>query len=287
MQRGLSGVAVAARAGGLSMSQAMQVVMLPVAAILPDPTQLRKKFDEEAEIGLAQSMDSVGQLHPIRVWKIGDNYQIEEGERRWRAAQRNGWKEIPAIIVGEGQPGPGARHRQFVANHQHEKMTSYETTMSIHTNVMEHGWNGVEAARHLGMKAPLVSKHLTIAIGPPWVLEKYREGLINFSQAYEICADPSAQKQRELLAAALNGASRDDLVRGKKRGDGEKNGQAKPARNVRLKLPGGRTVTLEKPRDMGDALAMLDDLRAALKKLDTQGVDLGEAARRMRGKSGG
>jgi ParB family chromosome partitioning protein len=265
----------------------MQVVMLPVAAVFPDPTQPRKKFDEEAELGLAQSMESVGQLQPIRVWKIGDIYQLEDGERRWRAAQRNGWVEIAAIIVGVGTPGLGTHLRQLIANAQHEDMTSYEKTMAIAIAVKEGGWNGVEAAKHLGMKAPLVSKHLTIAIGPPWVLEKYREGLINFSQAYEICSDPSAQKQREMLAAALNGASRDALVRGKKRAQPSENGSARIVRSVTFKLADGRKVTLQMPRDLEDVLAMLDEVRGKAKKLATQGVGVATAAKMFRDSAGG
>lgn len=76
---------------------------IPINSILPDPSQPRRTFDPEELQALADSMNSedIGLIQPILVRESIDNpglYFICAGERRWRAAQLNGWRVIDAII---------------------------------------------------------------------------------------------------------------------------------------------------------------------------------------------
>jgi len=66
--------------------------------IVPNPYQPRKVFDESELEQLAQSLDVHGLLQPITVRQVGGQYQIIAGERRFRAAMRMGWSEIPAEV---------------------------------------------------------------------------------------------------------------------------------------------------------------------------------------------
>lgn len=76
----------------------LQVKMLRVDEIRPNPFQPRESFPKEDIQQLAHSMKEVGLLQPITVRKKGQTYQIVSGERRWRAAQFAGLNEIPVII---------------------------------------------------------------------------------------------------------------------------------------------------------------------------------------------
>lgn len=76
----------------------LEVKMLRVDEIRPNPFQPRESFPKEDIQQLAQSIKKVGLLQPITVRKKGETYQIVSGERRWRASQFAGLKEIPAII---------------------------------------------------------------------------------------------------------------------------------------------------------------------------------------------
>ena len=63
------------------------------------PWQPREHFDEEALQELADSIATQGVVQPIVVRKKADNrFEIVAGERRWRASQKAGKSQIPAVI---------------------------------------------------------------------------------------------------------------------------------------------------------------------------------------------
>lgn len=73
---------------------------LPLARIRPNPLQPRKEFKPEDLADLEASLRTSGLLQPITVRPAprGDGFELIAGERRFRAAQRLGWTEIPAIV---------------------------------------------------------------------------------------------------------------------------------------------------------------------------------------------
>ena len=76
-----------------------QMAEIEIADIIPNPTQPRTQFDEEALDELADSIRQLGVIQPVTVKKgDGGKYVIISGERRWRAAQRADLKTLPAYI---------------------------------------------------------------------------------------------------------------------------------------------------------------------------------------------
>lgn len=73
---------------------------LPLAQIRPNPLQPRKEFKPEDLADLEASLRVSGLLQPVTVRPAprGGGYELIAGERRFRAAQRIGWTEIPAIV---------------------------------------------------------------------------------------------------------------------------------------------------------------------------------------------
>jgi ParB/RepB/Spo0J family partition protein len=76
----------------------LEVRMIRLDEIRPNPFQPRTSFPKEEIEELANTIKEVGLLQPITVRKKGKTYQIISGERRWRACQFAGLNEIPAII---------------------------------------------------------------------------------------------------------------------------------------------------------------------------------------------
>lgn len=75
------------------------IANIPVSQIDSNPFQPRTDFEEEALLELAQSIKEQGIIQPITVRKLGyDKYQLISGERRLRAAQISGLRDIPAYI---------------------------------------------------------------------------------------------------------------------------------------------------------------------------------------------
>ncbi|HSJ46430.1 MAG TPA: ParB/RepB/Spo0J family partition protein [Euzebyales bacterium] len=67
--------------------------------IEPNPRQPREGFDQQGLAELAQSLQTVGLLQPIIVRERPEGrYQIIAGERRFRAAQLAGFREIRAVV---------------------------------------------------------------------------------------------------------------------------------------------------------------------------------------------
>jgi len=94
-----------------------------VEKVLPNPEQPRTVFDSDELEELAASIKEHGVILPISVEKADDGFFVlHDGERRWRAAQLAGMKEIPATIEVPNN-GNGSRERlerALVANIQRE-----------------------------------------------------------------------------------------------------------------------------------------------------------------------
>jgi ParB family chromosome partitioning protein len=74
---------------------------LPIELIRRNPDQPRQHFDEGEIDSLAASIREKGVLQPILVRAapaVAGEYQIVAGERRWRASQKAGLREVPVII---------------------------------------------------------------------------------------------------------------------------------------------------------------------------------------------
>ena len=75
-----------------------EMTEVAISDIIPNPTQPRTEFDEEALVELSDSIKQLGLIQPITVKRDGDKYIIISGERRWRAAEMAGLKALPAYI---------------------------------------------------------------------------------------------------------------------------------------------------------------------------------------------
>lgn len=73
---------------------------LALSKIRPNPLQPRKEFREDELADLEASLRVSGLLQPITVRPAprGGGFELIAGERRFRAAQRLGWTEIPAVV---------------------------------------------------------------------------------------------------------------------------------------------------------------------------------------------
>jgi len=70
----------------------------PVEELKPHHQQPRKTFNDAKMAELVASIREKGVIQPLVVRHTDDHYQIIAGERRWRAAQKAGLKEVPVVI---------------------------------------------------------------------------------------------------------------------------------------------------------------------------------------------
>lgn len=96
----------------------------PVEEIKPNRSQPRKTFSNDKLEELAASIRENGIIQPLVVRKKADHYELIAGERRWRAAQKAGLREVPVVIqdVSDGT----ALEMALIENIQREDLNAVE-----------------------------------------------------------------------------------------------------------------------------------------------------------------
>jgi ParB family chromosome partitioning protein len=74
------------------------IVNIPAGKLVPCADQPRKTFRAEELAELRESIREKGVIQPLIVRKMGQNFEIIAGERRWRAALELKLAVLPAIV---------------------------------------------------------------------------------------------------------------------------------------------------------------------------------------------
>ena len=121
---------------------------LSLAKIIPSSTQPRRHFDEDALKELAASIKGTGLIQPIVVRKVGDQFEIIAGERRWRASKLAGLSEVPVVIRELSDKDAFAI--ALVENIQREDLNPLEEASAYRRLVDEFGFTQNELAETVG-----------------------------------------------------------------------------------------------------------------------------------------
>lgn len=136
---------------------------LPVSSVIPNRYQPRQHFDEPALEGLAQSIRTAGVMQPIVVRPLTDAsdapagaaWELIAGERRWRAAQRAGLDEVPAVISDISDRD--AAEWSLVENLQREDLNPIERARAFQRLQEHFDLTQGEIARRVGLDRSSVS----------------------------------------------------------------------------------------------------------------------------------
>jgi ParB family chromosome partitioning protein len=154
---------------------------LPVEAIERSPQQPRKRFDDERLEELAASIRTHGVVEPILVRRHGQRYRIVAGERRWRAAQRAGLKEIPAV-VREATDGE-AFEIALVENLQRADLNAIEEAEAYQALVEDRQLTQEQVAQRVGKERSTVANALRLLKLPEDVRDAVREARLEMGHA--------------------------------------------------------------------------------------------------------
>lgn len=143
--------------------QPTQSILKKVAIeqIQPGKYQPRTRMDEVALQELAESIKAQGLVQPvvIRRLKTG-NYELIAGERRWRASQLAGLKEIPAVI--RDIPDQAAAAMALIENIQREDLNALEEANALKRLINEFGLTHQQIANVLGRSRTTVTNLLRL-----------------------------------------------------------------------------------------------------------------------------
>jgi ParB family chromosome partitioning protein len=177
------------------------IVNIPVDAIKPNPYQPRKEFADEALDELTNSIKVYGVLQPIVVRKSGKGYELIAGERRWRACQRAGLKEIPAIIK-EAKDSETAI-MALIENLQRENLSFLEEAEGYRQLMQEYGMTQEQLALKLGKSQSTIANKLRILKMQPRILKIISQEKLTERHARCLLKLPDEKLQMEVLKQVI------------------------------------------------------------------------------------
>lgn len=161
---------------------------LALTQIRPNPTQPRKEFREEDLAALEASLRVNGLIQPVTVRPSpsGTGYELIAGERRFRAAQRLNWTEIPAIVreVGDKELLTLA----LVENLQRTDLNPIEEAEGYQQLITSYSLTQQETADIVGKDRSTVANMLRLLGLPPSVRRQVREGTLSLGHARALLA---------------------------------------------------------------------------------------------------
>ncbi len=136
--------------------------------IRPNPYQPRKQFNVSALEDLCESIKQYGVIQPISVRKLSANsFELVAGERRLRAAEMAGLREIPAIIVTVTDNDSAVM--ALIENLQREDLTFMEEAEGYNNLLIEHGLTQEELAQKIGKSQSTIANKIRLLKLPPLV----------------------------------------------------------------------------------------------------------------------
>jgi len=239
------------------------VFLCPIERIGPQPGQPRQHFDDEALEELTASIREHGILEPIVVRRAqagADKYEIIAGERRWRAAQRAGLKDV-LVVVKDVSP-KDAFELALVENVQREDLNPIELAEAFDRLLREHGYTQESLADRVGKNRSTVANSLRLLKLPQRVRSMVIGGDLSEGHARALLGAPDDKAMEEIADKALRGRlpvrKVEELVRtsrGPKEGGG---GKGPKAEGPAAKSPGVKDLEARLMRKLGAKVEVRD-----------------------------
>ena len=180
---------------------AEQVRQLAIDSVRPNPDQPRKIFDPEKLEELTASIRQHGVMQPLVVVEREGGYMIAAGERRWRAAQAAGLKEVPAL-VRQLDPRELAE-LSLIENLQREDLTGLEEAQAFSDLMNGHGYTQEALAERLGKSRSHVANTLRLLNLAPHEKKLLEQGKFSPGHARAILSLEENSPERVLLVSAV------------------------------------------------------------------------------------
>lgn len=236
-----------------------KVELLRLNSIKQNPYQPRKEFDEAALLELSESIKEHGVLQPIIVRSVGTQYEIVAGERRYRASELAGKKEIPAIV--RELTDEQSMEMAILENLQREDLTPIEVAEAYQKLIENLSLTQEQLAFRLGKSRPHITNHVRLLSLPESVRQDIMEGRLTMGHgrtllglrkkeqilqvAEKVKADEMNVRQLEKLVQQLN----DDVPRETKKD--KKKDLFLTAQETTLREQFGTNVTIKKTKNKG------------------------------------
>lgn len=220
-----------------SVSGKRVFMQCPIEKITPNPYQPRQIFEEKALAELVSSIKEKGVLQPLIVRSAGNNsFELIAGERRWRASQKAGLKEVPVVIkeVSDRE----SLEIAIIENIQRAELNPIEEAEGYKRLMDEFSYTQEELAGKVGKERATVSNHLRILKLPDEVKKDIAAGLLSLGHAKALLGIEKSgeilEAKKEIIKKGMSVREAEALAKRTKQGSHKK----KPAAKIDNDLAG-------------------------------------------------
>lgn len=177
--------------------------IIPISHLEPNPEQPRSEIGDLSE--LASSVKEKGVLEPILVKPCGqDKWMIIAGERRWRAANLAGLKEVPCIELDLDEKS--IAEIALIENLQRKDLTIWEEADGLAFLAERFNYTHQEIAQKIGKSRTTVTESLAIAGIPQDIREKCRSANVSSKASLLEIARQFDEKAMHEFVDSINGS---------------------------------------------------------------------------------
>jgi len=189
-----------------------------VSRLSPNRFQPRTDFNDAGMEELTESIRQQGIVQPVVVTPAeGEAFTIIAGERRWRAAQRAGLREIP-VIVKKVEDDRQLLELALVENLQRADLNAIEEAEAFRSLRQAFGLSQEQIGVQVGRSRAAISNALRLLGLPEEIQDMMRDGRLTAGQARPLLGmeDPEAQLElaKRTLAEGLSARQVEALTSG-------------------------------------------------------------------------
>lgn len=173
-----------------------EIIYLQIGQIKPNPFQPREDFNQQSIEELAQSIKEKGVIQPLLVRRRGDNYELIAGERRFRAVNSLGLKEIPAIIRDVSDQD--SLELALIENVQREGLNPIEEAHAYQHLIDKFQVSQEKISEVLGKARVSITNTLRLLKLPHEIQEEMKKGRISFAHGRALLEIADENQQRRL-----------------------------------------------------------------------------------------
>lgn len=242
-----------------------------IERIVPQKGQPRQYFAPQALDELAQSIREHGLLEPlvVRHRRAEDVFEIVAGERRWRASQRAGLREV-LVVVKDVSPAR-AFELALIENVQRADLNAVELAEALDRLVRENGYTQEALAKRIGKDRTTVANSLRLLKLPARVREKITIGELSEGHARALLGETDPKRLESLadrvVRERLSVRATEALVRARKdatKSDGpaEKSASVRDLEARLSRTLGTRALVRDRGKNGGEVVIPYADLDA-------------------------
>jgi ParB family transcriptional regulator, chromosome partitioning protein len=179
-----------------------EIRKIAIGNIVPNRFQPRTFFDDEKIEELSRTIHTHGIIQPIVLRELGnDQFEIIAGERRWRAMNRLGWEEVPAIIKNLSDTETASV--ALIENLQREELSPIEEAIAYGKLLELHNLTQEALAQRLGKGQSTVANKLRLLKLPQEVQDALLDKSITERHARSLIPLKNPELQVKLLAEII------------------------------------------------------------------------------------